>query len=54
MKTLSLLALLCLTACHVPKGGYRDVRYEADSHAEVPPTGDGTNRANGPVGTGPF
>jgi len=53
MKILLLLLIVALTACHTPRGGYRDVRYETDMNSEVPPGGDGANRVNGPV-AGPF
>lgn len=53
MKTL-LLAFLFLAGCAAPEGGYRDNAAMADTHAEVPPGGDVTNRANGPVGSGGF
>lgn len=48
-----LLALFSLSSC-ATKSGYPDARREMDTHAEVPLGGDSTNRANGPVGTGPF
>lgn len=49
-----LFALLFLTGCAAPEGGYRDNAAMADTQAEVPPGGDATNRANGPVGSGGF
>lgn len=53
MKPL-LLTLIFLAGCATPPEGYRDNAQQADLHAEVPPGGDATNRANGPVGSGGF
>jgi len=53
MKSL-LLVLLFIAGCAAPEGGYRDNAAQADTQAEVPPGGDATNRANGPVGSGGF
>ena len=43
--------IFVLAACTAPEGGYPDVHQEIDVQAERPPGSDGTNRANGPVGS---